>query len=235
MDVVASSTNTRPQPSATACCPCRTIINPLRGFVVRYGDPSPGCTTYHVSLGLWDAKAGCRRMQRRGRIRGGLQAYYSARTDVGRVRQINEDRVFAGELPLLTDGPEPGACHLLMVADGVGGLDRGAWASEKAVTVVTLELPGYLAVHEAREALQLALEAANESIWHRERSDAAADLSPAATTVVAVIVDDRHLWWANVGDSRAYLVTPNDVQRLTRDHSWVEEQVRQGVLAPEQA
>jgi protein phosphatase len=174
-------------------------------------------------------------MQRGGRIRGGLQAYYSARTDVGRVRQINEDRVYAGELPLLTDGPEPPACHLLVVADGVGGLDRGEWASEKAVTVVTLALPGYLAVHEAREALQLALEAANESIWHRERSDDAADLSPAATTVVAVIVDDRHLWWANVGDSRAYLVTPNDVQRLTRDHSWVEEQVRDGALTPEQA
>jgi protein phosphatase len=53
--------------------------------------------------------------------------------------------------------------------------------------------------------------------------------------MVAVIVDDRHLWWANVGDSRAYLVGEDRVYRLTRDHSWVEEQVRIGTLTPEQA
>jgi protein phosphatase len=92
-----------------------------------------------------------------------------------------------------------------------------------------------LAAHEPREALQLALEAANVLIWRRERSDAESQLGPAATTVVAVVVDDAHLWWANVGDSRAYLVGEDGVQRLTRDHSWVEEQVRGGSLTPEQA
>jgi serine/threonine protein phosphatase PrpC len=174
-------------------------------------------------------------MQRRGHTGGGLEPQYSARTDVGRVREINEDRVFAGELPLLADHTGAAARHLLMVADGVGGLERGEWASEKAVSVVTAELPRHLADHEPRQALQLALEAANQLIWRREQADPAARLGPAATTVVAVIVDDRQLWWANVGDSRAYLVGEDRVQRLTRDHSWVEEQVRRGSLTPDQA
>jgi protein phosphatase len=92
-----------------------------------------------------------------------------------------------------------------------------------------------LAVHEPREALQRAFEAANHLIWRRERSEAESRLGPAATTVVAVIVEEGRLWWANVGDSRAYLFGEGRVQRLTRDHSWVEEQVREGSLTPEQA
>ncbi len=174
-------------------------------------------------------------MHRRDQTGGGLQPQYSARTDVGRVREINEDRVFAGDLPPLTNQTGSFACHLFVVADGVGGLERGEWASEKAVSVITAELPVQLAAHDPREALQLALEAANVLVWRRERSDAESQLGPAATTVVAVIVDDARLWWANVGDSRAYLVGENGMQRLTRDHSWVEEQVRVGSLTPEQA
>ena len=59
-----------------------------------------------------------------------------------------------------------------------------------------------------RQALQRSLEAANLLIWRRERSEAESRLGPAATTVVAVIIDDRKLWWANVGDSRSPLARP---------------------------
>jgi protein phosphatase len=165
-----------------------------------------------------------------------LQARYSARTDVGRVRAINEDSVFAGQLPELDGTAVAAPRHLLVVADGVGGLERGEWASEKALSVVTAELPIHLAAYEPKHALKLALQTANDLIWRREGTLAAeAHLGPAATTMVAVIVDDRQLWWANVGDSRAYLVGEDRVQRLSRDHSWVEEQIRIGTLTPEQA
>jgi serine/threonine protein phosphatase PrpC len=176
-------------------------------------------------------------MQRRGiTVGAGLQPQYSARTDVGRVREINEDRVFAGELPPPANQKHAAARHLLVVADGVGGLERGEWASEKALTVVTAELPIHLTGHEPRQALQLAFEAANQLIWRRERSEAESRFGAAATTVVAVIVDDEaRLWWANVGDSRAYLFREDRVQRLTHDHSFVEELVRVGSLTPEQA
>jgi serine/threonine protein phosphatase PrpC len=164
-----------------------------------------------------------------------LTPHFNARTDVGRVREINEDRVFAGELLPLTDQAGAPARYLLAVADGVGGLERGEWASERAVAVVTAELPIQLASREPREALRVAIQAANQLICHQELAPAEARLGPAATTMVAAIVEDGRLWWANVGDSRAYLVGQDHVQRLSRDHSWVEEQVRNGSLTPEQA
>ena len=49
------------------------------------------------------------------------------------------------------------------------------------------------------------------------------------------MLEQAQLWWANVGDSRAYLVANDTVLQLTRDHSWMEEQVRNGSLTPEQA
>src|SRR5216683_7439643 len=100
-------------------------------------------------------------MHRRDQTGGGLQPQYSARTDVGRVREINEDRVFAGDLPPLTNQTGASGRHLFVVADGVGGLERGEWASEKAVSVITRDVPLHLAAHEPREALQLAIAAAN--------------------------------------------------------------------------
>src|SRR6266481_5384392 len=110
-------------------------------------------------------------MRFRGHTGAGLQPQYSARTDVGRVREINEDRVFAGELPLPSGQPGASVRHLLVVADGVGGFERGEWASDKAVTVVAAELPLQLAVHDPRQALKLAFETANRSIWQRERTE----------------------------------------------------------------
>src|SRR5260370_34184818 len=115
-----------------------------------------------------------------GHTGGGLQPLYSARTDVGRVREINEDRVFAGELPLLTDQLGASARHLLVVADGVGGLERGEGAREKAVTVGTAELPIHLASHQPHETPRLALEAATRLRWRRERYEAESWPAPAA-------------------------------------------------------
>src|SRR5437870_12359004 len=84
----------------------------------------------------------------RGAYGDGLQPLYSARTDVGRVREINEARVFAGALPLLTEQSGTSARHLLVAAGTVGGLERGEWDREKALTVVTAELPHHLANHK---------------------------------------------------------------------------------------
>jgi protein phosphatase len=164
-----------------------------------------------------------------------LTALYNARTDVGRVREINEDHVFAGELPLLRG--QASTWYLLVVADGVGGLERGEWASERAVAVVTTELPMQLTSREPKDALRLAIQTANQLISQQDANRPELRLGPAATTMVAAVVGDGQLWWANVGDSRAYLVggAQSQAQRLTRDHSWVEEQVRRGSLTPEQA
>src|ERR1051326_8745653 len=163
---------------------------------------------------------------------GLLTPRYSARTDAGRARQVNQDYVFAGAIAVGGGAP---ARHLLVVADGVGGRERGEWASERAVQVLATQLPTRLVEMQPGEALRLSMQAANESVWREEDTRLAQNTGAAATTLVAVIIDGARLWWGNVGDSRAYLVSDSQVRRLSRDHSWVEEQVRSGSLTPEQA
>ena len=160
---------------------------------------------------------------------------YSARSDTGRMREINEDHVYAAAVAPSAERAATPARHLLIVADGVGGLERGEWASERAIDVVSTELPAHLEREPIDVALRKAVEAANERIWRKVGSSRDPRSGPVATTLVAVLLDQDRLWWANVGDSRAYLVSKVDVQRLTQDHSWTQEQVRNGLLTEEQA
>jgi protein phosphatase len=155
---------------------------------------------------------------------------YSARTDPGRQRDHNEDAVYAGELT--TVAGRPPTC-VLAVADGVGGNERGEWASQTAVDTLQAELPQRVEALPPLEALVATFQVANAAVWEGE-SGLRSPLRPATTLVVA-LVRDGNLWWAHVGDSRAYLVRQARVQRLTQDHSWVDEQVRAGFMSPEEA
>jgi PPM family protein phosphatase len=161
-----------------------------------------------------------------------LEIAYATRTDVGRQRQINEDFVFADALLAKSGGKEQ-AWLLLVVADGVGGHQRGEWASQTAVGILRDTLPELLEAQEPSAALKAACEAANSRTW---REALASGLDGSATTlVVALINDEDKMWLANVGDSRAYLVHDAAISRLTTDHSWVEEQVQSGRMTVEEA
>jgi protein phosphatase len=173
--------------------------------------------------------------QQRAPMTPSLVPHYSARTDAGRIREINEDHVYAAPIAVSAEDTAAPARHLLMVADGVGGLDRGEWASERAIDIVSTELPVQLERLPVDAALRRAVGAANDRIWREVSVSRESRSGLVATTLVAVVLDQRLLWWANVGDSRAYLVNEDGVQRLTRDHSWTQEQVRNGLLTEEQA
>lgn len=152
---------------------------------------------------------------------------YHAATDRGRARPRNEDRVHAAPL----DGAGAGL-HLLAVADGVGGYQGGSWASERAIGLLVEAVREGPVGGDPGAALRRAFEAANEALW---REGAAAAGPGASTTLTAAIAGPGRFWWANVGDSRAYLVRRGEAHRLSEDHSWVEEQVRLGQMTPEQA
>jgi serine/threonine protein phosphatase PrpC len=156
---------------------------------------------------------------------------FYARTDPGRQRDHNEDAIWASVLP--DEGGDPSPWYLFAVADGLGGLERGDWASQTAIRVLTEQLPGQFVDHSPRESLVAAFRAANAATW--EGNAKVAGKHRAATTLVAALVRHGTLWWAHVGDSRAYLVHQGRTQRLTRDHSWVDEQVRAGLMTSEQA
>ena len=156
---------------------------------------------------------------------------WAARTDIGRVRDSNEDKFDIFE-------PEDTATlarrgRLLAVADGMGGHAAGQIASESALKCLVRRYFGYH-TGSVESALQAAFADANRIVLQAALSQRA--LAGMGTTLVAAVVRDNMLTIAHAGDSRAILLRRGlPPQPLTTDHSWVEEQVRAGALTREQA
>jgi serine/threonine protein phosphatase PrpC len=142
----------------------------------------------------------------------------ATRTDTGRQRNANEDSLF-------TRPP------LFVVADGMGGAQAGEVASKTAAESFDRELPP----GPPEQILRQTIEAANRTIHERARNDP--DLAGMGTTITAAIVDpeSEEVAIGHVGDSRAYRLRDNRFERLTRDHSLVEEMRRKGQLTEAQA
>ena len=151
-------------------------------------------------------------------------------SDKGMNRDNNEDRFAVSAYHLSSDDPTPSL--LAIVADGIGGHLAGEVAAEFAVEMVSQ----YVADSDAKkpvEILKAAYLLASQTIQDH------ADSTPGqqgmgATCVSAWIIKDK-LYVANVGDSRLYLVRSNKIQRLSVDHTWVQEAVDHGALSPDQA
>jgi serine/threonine protein phosphatase PrpC len=142
----------------------------------------------------------------------------ATRTDTGRQRNANEDSLF-------TRAP------LFVVADGMGGAQAGEVASKTAAESFDRELPQAPPERLLRETI----EAANRTIHERACNDP--DLAGMGTTITAAVVDPEaeEVAIGHVGDSRAYRLRAGRFERLTRDHSLVEEMRRKGQLTDAQA
>jgi PPM family protein phosphatase len=144
-------------------------------------------------------------------------------SDQGRTRKSNED--FYG----LSLNDREGAGNFV-VCDGMGGAAAGEVASRMAVEAM---LHAMSQSPLTRETFQEAVSVANHSV-HRsaEQNPARAGMG---TTLVAMATRDQRAWVAHVGDSRCYRFRHGELERLTHDHSLVDEQVRLGQLTPAQA
>jgi protein phosphatase len=142
----------------------------------------------------------------------------ATRTDTGRQRNANEDSFFT-------------RAALFVVADGMGGAQAGEVASKTAAESFDRELPPGPPEQVLRETIELA----NRTVHERAGSDP--DLAGMGTTITAAIVDleSEEVAIGHVGDSRAYRLRANKFERLTRDHSLVEEMRRKGQLTDAQA
>jgi serine/threonine protein phosphatase PrpC len=139
-----------------------------------------------------------------------------SRTDIGRVRDNNEDAVVSSD-------------HLAAVADGMGGHPGGELASAVAVELVQAAFTG-----RSLDELQAAVRAANRAIW--DRAGASAELEGMGTTICAAgLTGDGSLAVVNVGDSRAYVLHDDSLTQLTQDHSVTAELVRRGELSEHEA
>lgn len=145
-----------------------------------------------------------------------------ALTDTGRRRDRNEDAVLRRAL----DSGE-----LLAVADGMGGHAEGELASVTALELFETNLFQAIEDGEAiSDALTAAVDAANEAVL-----DGTDPHSKSGTTLVAAYLDGRTATLVNVGDSRAYHVTDDEIEQLTVDQSPVQRLVEDGVLTEEEA
>jgi PPM family protein phosphatase len=162
------------------------------------------------------------------------QCDVAALSDKGRVRPINEDsyRICAEQ-------------RLFVLSDGLGGAAKGEVASAMAVESVVASLQedataesssngdgnGMLS-HETTTLVK-AIQLANQKIHEQGTRDPAC--RGMGATIVAARITGNRLSVVHVGDSRAYLLRANKLEQLTADHSLVAEQVRQGLMTPEQA
>ncbi|AQQ66470.1 serine/threonine protein phosphatase [Microbulbifer agarilyticus] len=161
----------------------------------------------------------------------------NGRTDIGQVRQENEDSIYCH-----CDEEKPFA--FIVVADGMGGYTGGATASGIATKALAANLdgllsPNFLSASLAEQQLLLqatlleGVEQANREIIDTKQTRP--EFSQMGTTLVVAVIWQNFLIVAHVGDSRAYLWNPYGLQRLTRDHSVVQEMIDAGQMTSEQA
>ena len=156
-------------------------------------------------------------------------------TDVGRKRNHNEDSFLIDE-----------ELQLFVVADGMGGHAGGGTASRIAVETIDRELrksregkdgpfasEAPLQDSPVPEVLRAAVEKACMSIFTAAQEDSR--LAGMGTTVISLLVHKDHALFAHVGDSRAYLLRGDLIQQISEDHSLVNEQIKAGMITPEEA
>ena len=139
---------------------------------------------------------------------------FAAASDVGLLREGNEDSAYAGP-------------RLLAVADGMGGHAAGEVAS--AAAIAALQGLDASVNGDTERRLRRAVEAANETLKAMVAADS--ELSGMGTTVTAAVADGERFLLGHIGDSRAYLLRDGDLEQLTHDHTFVQQLVDEGRIA----
>ena len=144
------------------------------------------------------------------------------KSDVGIVRTLNED--YAGY-------SEEAKYKLYVVADGMGGHNAGEVASKMAVEAVkSYAKENY--DNEGTNVLENAIEFANSKIYNKAIESS--EYKGMGTTLVAALVSDNNIFIANVGDSSCFGITNNSIEKITKDHSLVQELIDSGTITEEE-
>ena len=154
----------------------------------------------------------------------------AAKTDLGRVRENNEDKfefyMPADPATLATRG------LVFLVCDGMGGHAAGQIASELACKTF-IDVYMHHPASEPETAMLSAVVAANRFVLDNSR--AFPDRKGMGTTLSGLILIQNRAYTVQLGDSRIYRLRGGDIEALTVDHTWVNEAIREGVLKPEEA
>lgn len=152
------------------------------------------------------------------------------KSDIGKAREMNQDSFFVSE--------ETDAIKLFILADGMGGYKGGEIASKLAVVsaknFITNNFPKI--IKEKEEILKLisdAIEYANFIVY--EKSKESPEISDMGTTLDICLIYNNKVFIGHIGDSRVYRIRKNVIRKLTNDHSYVAQLVKEGKITKEEA
>ena len=148
-----------------------------------------------------------------------LELRYAVRSDVGLLREGNEDSAYAGP-------------RLLAVADGMGGHAAGAVASAVAIAALT-DLDDDMPASELQIALSTAVAHANQILHDMVSADPS--IGGMGTTLTAMLWSGSKVALCHIGDSRAYVLAGDEFQQITHDHTLVQSLVDDGRISPDEA
>lgn len=153
----------------------------------------------------------------------------SGGSNIGRVRSSNQDSFVTEKIS--------DSVGFIVVCDGMGGANGGNIASEVATNIISEHIKSAyrenMSSNSMRYLLMSAVIAANAEIYDRAQEDD--DLLGMGTTVVAAIVVDKMAHIVHVGDSRAYIVSSNNIEQITRDHSVIQSMIENGEITEQEA
>ncbi|MGI6362043.1 MAG: Stp1/IreP family PP2C-type Ser/Thr phosphatase [Bacillota bacterium] len=147
-----------------------------------------------------------------------MQAY--AYSHIGSVRKKNEDALFCDA-----------DLGLFIVADGIGGRLAGEVASSMAINIA-VETVKSESDENPLTVLKEAFYRANDALFRGGKEKEHLGMG---STMTAVLIRKDRLYWAHVGDSRAYLINEEGIEQLTQDHSLVGELLREGTISEDEA
>jgi serine/threonine protein phosphatase PrpC len=161
-----------------------------------------------------------------------LKISIGAKTDIGCVREANEDS-FYSELPGEAEASSE-RYALLLVADGMGGQVAGKEASEAAVDVVKARFAdtskAEMSVEAIKEFILASFHEANRAVFEKGKAKAV----EMGTTLTAAFIDRNKAYLGHVGDSRAYHLRGREIRQVTEDHTLAEDMVKQSKATREE-
>lgn len=152
---------------------------------------------------------------------------YGIKTDIGLKRQLNEDNgsVLVGH---------PGVPDCFIIADGMGGHKCGEVASKQAVDSVCKHLlESNWENEDISGLLKEIIVSVNNELYQFSIQDESTQ--GMGTTLIVTVLKNNRLYIGHVGDSRVYLVRDNNIQKITWDHSFIEELVKNGSITKDEA
>ncbi len=154
-------------------------------------------------------------------------------SDVGKKRPVDEDSILTLEFNTVFES-NINKQNLLVLADGMGGHSKGEIASKIATNTIAEKMTSHIiSGDDYANAIKQAILEANKQIL--EYTIKNPDSEGMGTTVVCALVDKNNVYLASVGDSRAYVISGEEIRQVTKDHSRVQELIDAGQIKAEEA